>query len=207
MDAYERFHNLLKHEFFPLLRADGFKGSGTTFRRVKGDRIDVVNVQGSRYGGKCAVNLAVHYSYLPSMGGGRVTDSKKFKEHDCTFRGRLKEATEDHWWDYGATDTETEASVASLVDLYKRRGVHFFAKFEPFPDAFERVIPERIDAGDLTCMPAAFTQVYAAITMARIMKHLGRKARCREFAEVGLRHLGQAFGLKVELQSLRDADY
>lgn len=56
MDAYERFHQLLKRDFLPLLRADGFKGSGNTFRRVKGDRIDVVNVQGSRHGGKCCVN-------------------------------------------------------------------------------------------------------------------------------------------------------
>jgi hypothetical protein len=56
MDPYERFYNLLKRDFFPLLRADGFKRSGNTCRRVKGDRIDVINVQGSRYGGKCCVN-------------------------------------------------------------------------------------------------------------------------------------------------------
>jgi hypothetical protein len=54
-------------------------------------------------------------------------------------------------------------------------------------------------------MPAAMTQVYAALTMARVMKHLGRVEKCREFADVGLRHLGHASGLKAELHSLRDA--
>src|SRR5262245_22555260 len=157
MDAYERFHNLLKRDLFPLLRADGFKGSGNTCRRLKGDRIDIVNIQGWKYGGKCCVNLAVHYFFLPSMGGGQVIDPKKFKEYQCTFRDRLKEATEDHWWDYGLTDAEAAASVASLVDLYKRRGALFFAKFEPFPDVFDKVTPRQLDAGDLTGMPAANT--------------------------------------------------
>jgi hypothetical protein len=205
MDAYERFHRLLKRDFSPLLRADGFKGSGNTFRRVKGDRIDVVNVQGSRYGGECCVNVAVHFSFLPSEGGGRVTDPNEFKEYDCTFRDRLHEASEsDHWWTYGASDAEAGVSVASLIDMYRRRGALFFGKFDPFPDVFERITPAEMDAGDLSKMPAAMTGVYAALTMARVMEHLGRREKCREFAEVGLRHLGHAVGLKAELERLRD---
>lgn len=204
MDAYERFHQLLKRDFSPVLRADGFKGSGNTFRRIKGDRIDVINVQGSRYGGKCCVNLAAQYSFLPSMGGGRVADPKNLKEYECTFRDRLREATEDHWWSYGATDAEGEASVASVIDLYKRRGAFFFGKFEPFPEVFERVTAAQLDVGDLTKLPSAVSVVYAAVTMARIMKHLGHREKCREFAEVGLRHLGRAVGLKAELERLRD---
>jgi hypothetical protein len=204
MDAYERFHQLLKRDFLPLLRADGFKGSGNTFRRIKGDRIDIVNIQGSRDGGKCCINLASHFSFLPAA-GGRVSDPKKFKEYDCTFRDRLREATEDHWWSYGVTDAEADASVASLVDLYRRRGSLFFARFEPFPEVFERITPADIDAGDLTKMPAAMARPYAAKILARIMKHVGRLDRCREFAEAGLRHVGRAAILQLELEELRDA--
>jgi hypothetical protein len=206
MDAYERFHQLLKRDFFPLLRADGFKGSGTTFRRVNGDRIDILKVQGSLSGGKCCVNVATHFVFLPTDGGSEITDPKKLKEHHCTFRDRLHEAKEgDHWWGYGEDQGESEASVASLVDLYRRRGAWFFGKFEPFPDVFERITPAHIDAGDLTVMPAADTVVRAALTMARIMRHLGSRKRSREFAAVGLRHLGHAVGLKAELERLRDA--
>src|SRR5262249_2077535 len=85
MDAYERFHQLLKRDFLPLLRGDGFKGSGNTFRRLKGDRIDIINVQGSRYGGQCCVNLAAHFSFLPSEGGGGVTDPRSSRNTIALF--------------------------------------------------------------------------------------------------------------------------
>lgn len=208
MDAYEHFHQLLKREFAPLLRLDGFKGSGNTFRRIKGERIDIVNVQGSMSGGKCCVNTSVHYAFLPSEGGDQVTDPKKFREYDCTFRGRLHEVTEkgDHWWTYGGNEAEAEASIANLTDLYKRRGALFFERFEPFPGVFERVMPAQLDACDLTTMPVSVgSVVYSAVVMARIMKHLGQRDKCREFAEVGLKHLGGAVGLKPDLERLRDA--
>jgi hypothetical protein len=207
MDHYEGFHELLKHDFLPILRADGFKGSGTTFRRVLTDRIDVVNVQGSRYGGQCCVNVAVHFPFLPSAGGTSVKDPKKFKDYECTFRIRLREASEsDRWWTYGANDSEAKASLASLIDIYRRRSALFFAKFEPFPEVFEQITPTDMDAGDLSKMPpGSLTRVLAALTMARIMNHLDRNEKCREFAEVGLRHLGGAAGLKTELERLRDS--
>jgi hypothetical protein len=208
MDHYERFHELLKHDFFPVLRADGFKGSGTIFRRVLANRIDLVNVQGSRYGGQCCVNVAVHFPFLPSADGIRISEPKKLKEYECAFRIRLHEANEsDHWWTYGTNDSEARASLASLVDIYRRRSALFFAKFEPFPQVFEQVTPAEMDAGDLSNMPpGSLTRVLAALTMARIMHHLGRHEKCREFAEVGLRHLGAATGLKAELEQLRESN-
>lgn len=206
MNDYDRFHQLLNRDLFPLLRVEGFKGSGTTFRRLKGDRVDVVNVQGSRAGGKCCVNLAVHFLFLPSSGGGLVTDPKKLKEYNCAFRDRLHEPNEsDHWWTYGASDAETEASVANLLNMYNRHSASFFGKFEPFPDVFERITPAEMDAGNFSNMPVPLTGVSAMLMMARVMKHLGHVEKCRNFAEVGLKHLGRAVGLKSEFEMLRDA--
>src|SRR5688572_14666010 len=123
MDANERFHQLLKRDLSPLLRAEGFKGSGQTFWRKIDERIDVVNVQGSRGGGKCCINLATHYSFLPLDGGGLVKEPNKFKEYDCVFRARLHDSGEsDHWWVYGRSDAEANVSVDNLIDLFKRRG-------------------------------------------------------------------------------------
>ena len=206
MDHYDRFHELLKQDFVPILRADGFKGSGSTFRRVKANRVDVVNVQGSRYGGQCCVNVAVHFLFLPSAGGVSVSEPRKLKEYECAFRNRLREASEsDHWWTYGASDSEAKASLASLVDIYRRRGAPFFAKFEPFPKVFEQITPAEMDAGDLSNMPPGnLTQVLAVLTMARIMDYLGHHQKCRGFAEVGLRNLGAATGLRAEFERLRD---
>jgi hypothetical protein len=206
MDAYERFHHLLKHDLSPLLRAEGFKGSGNTFRRIKDEVIHVVNIQGSRYGGQCCVNLGLHYSFLPTAGGRPVTDPKKLKEYECEFRDRVHDAQEsDHWWTYGATQAESEASVANLIDMYRRWGTTFFTKFEPFPEVFEKITPAEMDRGDLSKLPTTMTLVVAALTMARIMNHLRRSEKCRQFAEVGLRHLGRAVELKAEFERLRDA--
>ena len=206
MDAYQRFHQLLKRDFAPVPRADGFKGSGAHFRRVEGERIDAVNVQGSRYGGRCCVNLGVHFTFLPSE-GGRAVDPKTLKEYECVFRSRLHEAGEaDRWWDYGDDDVATEASAASLVDTYKRRAARFFDKFEPFPDVFERVAPADIGGGARAGVVASLAAPKGALTMARVMSHLGHREKCREFAEAGLRHLGVAVGLKAELERLRDGD-
>lgn len=207
MDAYERFHRLLKRHLSPLLRSEGFKGSGTTFRRIKDEVIRVVNVQGSRYGGQCCVNLGLHFSFLPTAGGRPVIDPKKLKDYECDFRDRVRAAREsDHWWRYGATEAESEASVASLVKMYRKRGASFFNKFEPFPDVFERITPAEIDAGDLSRFPKPATLVHAALTLARIMHHLRRPERCRQFADLGLRHLGSETGLRTELERLSGAD-
>ncbi len=204
MDAYKHFHLLLRRDFAPLLRLDGFKGSGSTFRRIKGDTIHVINIQGSRYGGKCCVNLGVHYFFLPTVGRAFTVDPKKLMEYDCEFRSRLHEENEpERWWNYGTNQVEAEASITNLIELYRHRAWRFFEKFEPFPDVFERITPAEIGRGDCSKLPAAMTLVRAALTMARIMNHLGRVDERRQFAEVGLKHLGGAVGLKPELDRLR----
>jgi hypothetical protein len=145
MDPYDRFHDLLKRDFAPLLRSEGFKGSGTTFRRITGEVIHVVNIQGSKYGGQCCVNLGLHYSFLPTAGGDGVADPKKLLESQCDFRDRVHASHEsDHWWSYGTTVAESEASIADLLDAYRRRGASFFKKFEPFPAVFEKITPPYI---------------------------------------------------------------
>jgi hypothetical protein len=206
MDSYDRFHQLLKRDFAPFLRGDGFKGSGTTFRRIKGDAVHLLNIQGSRYGGQCCVNLGVHFSFLPTAGGGSTFDPQRLREYDCDFRERMHDAGEsDHWWGYGETEAESQASAVSLIHLYRNQGILFFQKFEQFPEVFERITPAEIDSGDLSKMPAAMTRVRAALTMARVMKHLGRFDKCRQFAEIGLRNLGRGVALKAEFERLLEA--
>lgn len=205
MNDYEYFHHLLKRDFSPLLRAEGFKGSGTTFRRIKNEIIHVVNIQGSRYGGQCCVNLCVHLSFLPIPGMDLLIDPKKVKEYECRFRSRLHEPGEDeHWWSYGTTEAEAEAGLANLIATYRRCAALFFNKFEPFPEVFERITPAEIDARDFSRLPA-WPWGGLELTLALIMKHLGHFEKCRQFAEVGLRHLGCAVGLEPELKRLRNA--
>ena len=147
-----------------------------------------------------------HFSFLPPEGGRQVAEPKKFKEYHCTFRDRLHEegSKGDHWWSYGTTDAEAEVSLADLIDMYKRRGALFFARFEPFPEVFERMTPADIDKPDLSKVSALLNPPYAAMIIARVMKHLGHGEKCRQFAEAGLRHVGRATRLQWELEQLRD---
>jgi hypothetical protein len=135
----ERFSELLRRDFVPLVRAQGFEACGGVFRRAKGERIDIVSLQGSRRGRRCCVNLGVHYRFLPAWGRAenvaRAGDGG-LRDYDCVFRERLHEAGEsDRWWSYGSDDASAEASAASLVDTFARRAHLFFEGFEPLPDA------------------------------------------------------------------------
>jgi hypothetical protein len=204
MTARERFHRLLRQEFFPLLRAAGFRGKGTTFTRQVGPRLDVVNVQGSVYGGQCCVNLGVHFTFLPTPVGGLVTDPTRLRDYDCEFHDRLHGAREgDFWWSYGGSDAEARRQVRHLVRLFERRGHAFFARFEPFPAVFEAITPEQVEAGDLAGYPVPEPTLWVALTLARIMRHLGRTRRARQFAAVGLRHVGDIEEVRAELEQLR----
>jgi hypothetical protein len=81
----------------PCLREDGFAGSGRTFRRVLNGWIQVVNVQGSRYGGRFSINLGLQPLAIPDV-VGNVPDPKKIREELCEFRRRLSESGADQWW-------------------------------------------------------------------------------------------------------------
>jgi hypothetical protein len=203
----ERFGRLLRRDFSPLVYAQGFTANGGVFQRVKGERIDIVSLRGSRPGRRCCVDLGVHYSFLPPS--GRALGAKAalggLKLHDCAFRGRLYDTGEsDHWWSYGSDDVTAEASAASLVDTYRRCAHLFFARFEPFPEIFAEVTPAHLETGGLVVAPVSHTPAHAALTMARIMKQAGLLDRCREFAEAGLRHLGSATRLAPEFEQLKN---
>jgi hypothetical protein len=207
MNPYDRFFELLKSDFHPLLRSEGFKGSGITFRRFGDETLHIVKIQAHPYGGKCCVELGSHVLFLPVLrGDGSVTDPKKLKHFECTFHARLCEPGEpDRWFDYGITEADCAVGIATLIDVYGTHGRAFFQKFEPFPEACRVVTPADLDRGDTSRMPSLTTVVYAALTMARIAHHVKDAQRRQEFAEVGLRHLGNAKALRLELERLRDA--
>lgn len=54
----EGFLRLLSKHFYPLIRAEGFKGSGSTLRRIDGPLLHIINIQGSSAADGFYVNLA-----------------------------------------------------------------------------------------------------------------------------------------------------
>lgn len=195
-----QFQNQLKAVLTPALRSEGFRQSGLTFRRILGDVVHVIQVQGSQYGGQCCVCLGIHLGFLPTGGSNGPCDPKSIKEPDCEFRSRLTpEGKSDHWWSYGTTEGET-ASVCSIRDLYQQQGASYFGRFSRFPDDFVRVTPETPEDEIAFLFPRCFGPVRRDLALARIYGHIGDRASARFFATRGMAAVGPATALKAALR-------
>jgi len=135
------FLKLLAEKFYPSLRAEAFRGSGTTLRRVHEPVVHVVNIQGSSSGDGFYVNLGAHLAFLPTEGGG-VCVPAKLKEYECAFRDRIDPppAAPVGRWPYGRSVAEAEGLVRQLVQEWERQGRRFFNRYSQFPDAFAELV-------------------------------------------------------------------
>jgi hypothetical protein len=77
----DAFLTEFKRAFVPSLRNDGFRGSGLTFRRHLGVLTHVINLQGSKWGDQCFLNLGAHLAPV----GAEPPDPAKLKEYECEF--------------------------------------------------------------------------------------------------------------------------
>jgi hypothetical protein len=201
-DDRKTFFGVLKREFASMLRADGFTGSGTTYRRAVGPVIQTIWIQSSRYGGECCVNLGVHLTFLP-MVLDEAPDIRTITEPDCEFRCRLVcEGETDHWWPFGTTQDEAEMSVVDLVQTYRDYGAPYFAAWAEFPGRFIDLTVDQLTQGSKLPFPVHTTDLRAALAMARIHAHLGNLETSRSFAAFGLANLGKATGLRRSFEEM-----
>jgi hypothetical protein len=185
----ERFLKVLAERFYPVLRDQGFKGSGTTLRRVREPVIHVVNIQGSSSADGFYVNLGAHLDFLPTEGGGSVGPGQ-LHEADCAFRDRIDPPPKLRRWPYART------SVGKLLSEWERQGPAFFEKYSVFPDDF-RVIVEAAVATP----PAP----YDGLKYARIASHLGLRDQAAALARVALANVAPAAtGLRAQLRRFLD---
>jgi hypothetical protein len=130
----------IKNHLAPVLRKDGFKGSGKTFRAVTGDMVCVVNIQASSFGMRFFVNLAVQPLTVPDLEGETV-DPRKVLQQSCEFRRRLSESGVDQSWDYSDQAT-LDRAVIDAARLYEAIGRDFFARFTAPDGDLRKITPE-----------------------------------------------------------------
>ena len=209
ISSREHFYAVLKTEFAPRLRAVAFKGTGQNFRRVAGDMIHAINIQGNKWGDSCTVNLGLHLTFLPDT-LQVMPDLKTIKEIDCEFRFRMfVDEGRDQWWLYGTTPMEAEQSARSLIATYFDFGEPHFSRYNQ-PTALVAEL-EQIVFGH---RPAEhwlqrLSLVRAALAGARIHLHYGNLAESKRFARAGLNHIRNPVGiaLREELNALaQDTD-
>jgi Domain of unknown function (DUF4304) len=204
MDARSMFLAKFKSIVSPILKEEGFRGSGNTWRRQTKEVIHVINVQGSIYGGQACVCLGIHLDFFPIPGKAFTFDPKKIKEPECAFRSRLRYPDgKDTWWQYGNSEEEAQDSALDIRKTYLDFGRSHFNQFHSFPDDFTKITPETFPAQPRGVSPPTYGKIWALLAQARIYHHLGNREYTSRFSEMGLANLGKAVGLKAEFERLR----
>jgi hypothetical protein len=197
------FQSQVKLVLEPVLVADGFRASGTTYRRSLGEVIHVLTLQGSAHGGQCCVSLGIHLTFLPTVGAAKTCAPSKITDPECEFRTRLAPPGDtDFWWSYGTTEHEARTSAESILHRYREVGVPYFQRFSKFPDDFIRVSPAMLASDAPLPFPGRNTEVRRALSLSRIALYTGRVADAHQFAEFGLARVGPAVALKNEFRKI-----
>jgi hypothetical protein len=195
-----RIETTIKVHFAPTLRAQGFTGSGRTFRRTRNGQIHLVNIQGSSYGGQFAINLAIQPIAIPDVLGNEP-DSKKIIERECEFRRRLSESGADQWWRYDDS-ASLEKAMDDAVKVYEEYGRPAFEAMSMSPSPLDTIKLEQLVEGRVALNGFETSKVRLALIIARLREAEGRISDAVSFAAYGLEHSTRAFGLRSELERI-----
>jgi hypothetical protein len=216
LNSWKTFLTLLRQEWVPFLAGVGFEGDGERFQRTLGDVIHVIGLQKNKYGGSCCVNLGIHLSFLPLPGGSFPQPGVPVRAESCEFQWRLTpKGYTDYWWAYeqdvaahlplSMLQKENRGPLEQarhLAKTYETTGEPAFKRLSSVDQIAGLIKIEDLDRGWPIVPEYAFTTGRAALTMARIHKHLGNDDLSRRFAQAGLQHIGNAKGLVEELNRL-----
>jgi hypothetical protein len=164
--------NAWRDNFAPVVREMGFKGSGRHFRRLDGEFVQTVNLQGSQYGGKFAVNLGLQPVNIPDV-VGREIDPKAIKEIDCVFRNRLTYDGHDTWWSYGEDPKSKQESAVSSAQLFREKALLHFHERMQFA---ENISPEEIVKNG----PGIY------VSLALLRERQGQYEQAKQFAKLAM---------------------
>jgi Domain of unknown function (DUF4304) len=199
-EASPRLETAIRKSLAPLLREDGFKGSGRRFYRIVGPWIEVLTVQGSKWGGSFCVNLAIHFAAAPDVVGAPSEPSKMTEAH-CEFRRRLSEANTDQWWEHAPDAASMNTAVCAAAELYVRKGRTYFSQARR---TLEELSPLALVNGTFDLCGFGSTATRLGLALARIRQIEGNTEASKEFAKFALQNVGSAIALKQELRVLAE---
>lgn len=128
--AQENLDRVLAASLVPILRADGFRKSGRTFRRGSSEAIQVVNVQVSQWSSAGVLRVTLNYGvfhprlHALSPAGGGTPGPAGPHEYQCQLRtriGSLLPDGRDLWWEL-ESDADPGPLAATVRDLHERFG-------------------------------------------------------------------------------------
>jgi hypothetical protein len=182
-DAGKIVNKAIREILAPILRSDGFKGTGRKYHRVLGEVVHLFQVQGSRYSPSLAVNLGVHLQFLGRMAGSHV-DPPRLWASECFLQARMTEDGQpgDQWWNHdGSTDSITSA-VMAMKRAYAERWRSMFDRLSNYPASFAHMTPENLGEN-----LGSFGILAPNIALARIRLHEGNAAAVIAITEQGMK--------------------
>lgn len=179
-----RLEHSIREHLAPLLREDGFGGTGRTYRRTVNGWVQILNVQGSKYGDAFAVNLAIHPVAVPDC-IGRTVDPKKLTHDACELRQRLSEDGEDQWWAHFGERESMDEAVRCAASVYATHGRALLHRLAGNPSPLDTFTPDQLvnSMSDLAGFKAPAGRV--ALLFARVRRLEGRAQEAAGFVERG----------------------
>lgn len=194
----------IQSQFAPILRRDGFSGTGQRYWRVVGGQCHVVEVQGSRYGGKFAVNMGIQPMSVP-LRSGEIREPKRMRDVDCMFRRRLAIERADQWWDYQPHQQSMDTAARAACAVYEQVGRGQLELMAQPNSPINTLTPEAFAARSYDFKGFGNTSVLIAWTLAHMRKAAGNSAEAHAFAQVALEEIGDkpvGSALVAELREL-----
>jgi hypothetical protein len=202
-DAKPSLAKAIQRQFAPALRRDGFSGTAQRYWRVVGEQAQIVQIQGSRSGGKFAVNLAIHPLVVP-MHDGQFADPKHLQEYYCLLRRRLAVQGGDQWWPFEATQASMDEAAQQACVVYEQVGRSQFAAVLAANASLYTVTPEQFAKRQFK-FGFGNTLLVMVWGLAHMRKAAGDRVASQGFAKLGLDMIGEGpggAGLRNDLQAL-----
>lgn len=192
----------LRRHFAPALKADGWRASGRTYRKVVDDMLFVVGVQGSQFGGRFCVNLGAQPLAIPDA-TGRPVDASKTKDSACEFRSRISADDIDTWWDHGGDADAMVRAAGDAADAFALHAGRFFDRFTG-PAAWLRTLTpeELVRTGPALRRPLCTSEIRLGFVFAQLRLAEGRAEEARRFADWTLDNSLPAFAGRERLREI-----
>ena len=208
MNAKTAFYKHLNKVFYPKIIDLGFKGRDQLFRRVRGELVDVINIQDALQDANCCIKLGLHISFFPVVWSSlKFVDPNKLRVDDCEYQKYLAPDNQsEYWWffDGGGSGGSPDASVSHIIDTYLNIGEPSFQQFQNIQDLLNALTDNKIKENEVFEVFGEVFPARAALIASRIYKHLGDNSRASEQAKIGISKLGHTVEARNELEELAE---
>lgn len=167
-----------------------------TWKRKRGDDLNVIWFQKHSTNSSFCVNLGVHYSFIPKAGSKNVPEGDEIEQPECVIMTRLTSDSfmKDQWWPIATS------SVDQVVYLVCSRGLPIF-DFYRLDGPIASIEIKDVEAGEANLL-SSLTKVGGCLLLARIHEHLGNRDKSIEAATIGVKFAGMAVGPKKALKDI-----